>query len=130
MKYSCIYIHTHSERLGIHYLFIWYYITLKEKVIITKILRVLQKCYMFRLSHLILVQICLYAQSLGHVWFSLFCPWDFSGKNTRVGCYLLSRVPSQPKDRTHGSFTGRWILYHWATQEAQEFNSPQFQMSP
>ena len=129
-KYSCIYIHTHSERLSILYLYIWYYTTLKEKVIIIKILRVLQKYYTFCLSHLILVQTCLCTQSIGHVQLRLFCPWDFSGKTTRVGCYLLSREPSQPKDWTHGSFIGRWILYHWATKEAQEFNSPYIKCHP
>ena len=28
-----------------------------------------------------------------------------------------SRGASQPRDRTHVSCTGRWILYHWATWE-------------
>ena len=27
---------------------------------------------------------------------------------------------SQIRDRTHMSWIGRWILYHWATREAQE----------
>ena len=31
----------------------------------------------------------------------------------------FSRRSSQARDRTHGSCTGRWILYHWATWEAQ-----------
>ena len=30
----------------------------------------------------------------------------------------FSRVSSQPKDRTHVSCIGRWILYCWATGEA------------
>ena len=30
----------------------------------------------------------------------------------------FSRVSSQPKDRTHVSCIGRWILYHWVTGEA------------
>ena len=31
----------------------------------------------------------------------------------------FSRGSSQPRDRTHISCIGRWILYHWATREAQ-----------
>ena len=30
----------------------------------------------------------------------------------------FSKGSSQPRDRTHISCTGRWILYHWATREA------------
>ena len=30
-----------------------------------------------------------------------------------------SRESSQPKDQTHVSCIGRWILHHWATGEAQ-----------
>ena len=28
------------------------------------------------------------------------------------------RGSSQPRNQTHVSWTGRWILYHWATREA------------
>ena len=42
-------------------------------------------------------------------------PWDFPGKNTRVG---FSRGSSQPRDHTWISYIGREILYHWATREA------------
>ena len=49
-----------------------------------------------------------------------FCPWDFPVKNTGVGCHALFQ----------GTFQGlnlcllhllhcRWILYSWATGEAQ-----------
>ena len=31
----------------------------------------------------------------------------------------FSRWSSQPRDQTHVTCIGRWILYHWATQEAQ-----------
>ena len=27
----------------------------------------------------------------------------------------FSRASSRPRDRTHASCTGRWLLYHWAT---------------
>ena len=45
------------------------------------------------------------------------CPWDFPGKNTGVGCHILLQeiFPTQGLNR---SFTGRQILYHWATREA------------
>ena len=39
------------------------------------------------------------------------------------GAISSSRGSSQPRDQTRvscGSCTGRWILYHWATLEAQE----------
>ena len=29
-----------------------------------------------------------------------------------------SRASSRPRDQTHVSYIGRWILYHWATREA------------
>ena len=48
----------------------------------------------------------------------LLCPWNFPGKNIGVGCHSFSRGSFQPRDRTRFSCTGRWILYHWATQEA------------
>ena len=38
----------------------------------------------------------------------LFCPWDFPGKSTGVGCHCLLCI----------SCSSRQILYHWATQEA------------
>ena len=39
----------------------------------------------------------------------LFCPWDFPGKNTRVGChFLLQRIfPTQ------GLNPSLWHLLHW-----------------
>ena len=47
----------------------------------------------------------------------LFCPWDFPGKNTGVGCHIMRRS-FQPRDQTHIFCTGRKILYRWATREA------------
>ena len=35
----------------------------------------------------------------------------------------FSRGSSQPGDRTHVSYIDRWILYHWATWEAQTLQS-------
>ena len=44
---------------------------------------------------------------------SLFCPWDFSGKNTGVGCHSFSKGSSRPRNQTLVSRTGRWTLCHW-----------------
>ena len=50
----------------------------------------------------------------------LLCPWDFSGKNTLVGCHLLLQRSSWPRDWSYSqvSCSGRWVLYYWATREA------------
>ena len=48
----------------------------------------------------------------------LLSPWDFPGKNTKGGCHFLLQGSFQPRDQTRISYTGRWILYHWATWEA------------
>ena len=45
--------------------------------------------------------------------------WDFSDKNTGVGCHFLLQGSSQPRDRTQLSCVVRRILYHWSTKEAQ-----------
>ena len=45
--------------------------------------------------------------------------WDFSDKNTGVGCHFLLQGSSQPRDRTQLSCIVRRILYHWSTKEAQ-----------
>ena len=45
----------------------------------------------------------------------LLCPWDFSGKNTGVGCHFLLQGSSQPRDRTRVSCISsisKQILYH------------------
>ena len=34
------------------------------------------------------------------------CPWNFPGRNTGVGCHLLPRGSSGPRDAT-------WYLLHW-----------------
>ena len=36
---------------------------------------------------------------------------DSPGKNTGVGAIPFSRGPSRPRDQTHVSCTGRWVLY-------------------
>ena len=67
--------------------------------------------------------------SLSHVWF--FCdPMDFSLPGSSVHRIFQARVlewvvisyskgSSWPRNWTHISCIGRWILYHWATWEAQ-----------
>ena len=47
----------------------------------------------------------------------LFCPWDFPGKNSGVGCHFLLQEIFRCRDWTFLSCTDRWILYHWATGE-------------
>ena len=47
----------------------------------------------------------------------LLCPWDYPGKNTRLGYISSSRGSSPPRDWAHVSCIGRWILQHWATWE-------------
>ena len=45
------------------------------------------------------------------------CPWNFQGKNSRVGCISYPRGSSQPRNQTLFSCVsciGRQILYHWA----------------
>ena len=46
-------------------------------------------------------------------------PWDFPGKNTRVGCHLVLQGTFPTQGWSHVSCIGRWILYHWATWESQ-----------
>ena len=42
----------------------------------------------------------------------------FPRKNTGVGCRFLPLGSSWPRDQTHVSCIGRWILCLWATREA------------
>ena len=42
----------------------------------------------------------------------LLCPWDFPGKNARVGCHFTSRGSSWSENRTCVSFIGRLPMYH------------------
>ena len=83
----------------------------------------------------IYVCVCMCAQSLSCVqlfvtpWTvaSLLCPWDILGKNTEMGCHFLLQGIGRFTDQTHISCipciscTGRQILYHWATWEAQVY---------
>ena len=38
--------------------------------------------------------------------------------SSRVGCYFFLRRSSQPRDQTHISCIGRWVLYYSSTREA------------
>ena len=49
----------------------------------------------------------------------LLCPWDSPGKNTGGGCHVLLQGIFPTQGLNSVSCTGRWILYHWATREAQ-----------
>ena len=49
---------------------------------------------------------------------SLLCPWDFPGKNTRMGCHFILQGIFQTRGQTHVSCIGWRILSQWATWEA------------
>ena len=52
----------------------------------------------------------------------LLCPWDFPGKNPRVGCHFLLQASSRHRDQTHVTYdscTGRRVLYHCATWDME-----------
>ena len=51
----------------------------------------------------------------------LLHPWDFSGKNTGMGCHFPFQDSSWPREWSCVSCIGRQILYHWATWEAIKF---------
>ena len=56
-------------------------------------------------------------------------PWDVPGKNMEWVVISFSRGSSQPRDQTSVFCIGRWILYCWATREAQwKFASSQFRV--
>ena len=44
-----------------------------------------------------------------------FCPWDFPGKNTRVGCHFLLQGLFLTQESILHLMHCRQILYHWAT---------------
>ena len=48
----------------------------------------------------------------------LLSPWDFSGKNTGVGCHALLPGSSRPRDQTHVSCLAGGFFTHWASGEA------------
>ena len=47
----------------------------------------------------------------------LFCPWDFPGKSTRVGCHFLLQETFPIQGSNPHLLPDRLILYHWATWE-------------
>ena len=62
----------------------------------------------------------------------LLCPWNSPGKTTGVVAISFFRRSSWLRDWTCVSCIGRWILYHWATREAQsldQFSSVQLSYS-
>ena len=71
----------------------------------------------------------MHAQSLSHVWLFV-TPTDCSPQGSAVHGISQARIvdrviisfsigSSQPRDQTHMSCIGRWILYHWTTREAR-----------
>ena len=49
----------------------------------------------------------------------LLCPWDFPGKNTRVGCHFLLQGIFPTQGLNPRLLHCRQILYHWASREAR-----------
>ena len=49
---------------------------------------------------------------------SLFCPWDFPGKNTGVSCCFLLWWVILTQELNPYLLHCSWITYHWATREA------------
>ena len=47
-----------------------------------------------------------------------FCSWDFSDKNTGVGCHFLLQGIFPTQSSNPRLLHCRWVLYHWATQKA------------
>ena len=50
----------------------------------------------------------------------LLCPWDSSGKNTRVGCHALLQGIFLTQGSNPGLLHRRWVFTIWATKEAQQ----------
>ena len=48
----------------------------------------------------------------------LLCPWDFPGKNTKVGCHFLLQRIFPPRDRTPVSCIAGGFFTIWAIREA------------
>ena len=66
-----------------------------------------------------------------HVWLCRppgSCPWDFPGKNTGVGCHFLLQGIFLTQGSNLHLLHCRWILYHWATWEAN-YGTCGFQMA-
>ena len=49
----------------------------------------------------------------------LLYPWDIPGKDTGLGCHFFLQGMFQTQKLNLWPCIGRWILYHWATWEAQ-----------
>ena len=59
----------------------------------------------------------------------LLCPWDSPGKNTGVGYHFLLQGIFLTQGLNLYLLLVRQILYHWATWEAQRYESTCFQCS-
>ena len=60
----------------------------------------------------------------------LLCPWDFSGKNTRVDCHFLLQGIFPTQESNLGLLHRRRFFTVWAAREAQEYWSEQPIPSP
>ena len=50
----------------------------------------------------------------------VLCPWDFPGKNMRVGCHFLLQGSFLTRELNPDLQHCGWILYHGATREASK----------
>ena len=73
-------------------------------------------------------KICICAQSCPTLWDSMDCSLPGSSSHGISQSRILewvaisfSRGSSLPRDQTHISCIGRWVLYRWATREAPKF---------
>ena len=75
-----------------------------------------------------IVCVCVCVQSCLSLWDPMDCSLPGSsihgislGRILEWVAISFSRGSSRPRDRTHVSCVGKWILYHWATCEASHF---------
>ena len=59
----------------------------------------------------------------------LFCPWDFPGKSTGVGCHFLLQGTSWPRDRTQVSHIVDRRFTVWATRKSHQ-NHLEYPLKP
>ena len=64
---------------------------------------------------------CVRAQSCSTLCNPMDCSSTSSSVHGEWAAIYFSRGSSQPRDQTHISCIGRWILYHWAAWEAWQW---------
>ena len=51
----------------------------------------------------------------------LLCPWDFQARVLQWVAIFFSRGSSRPRGQTCVSYTGRQVLYHWASDPTKNY---------